>query len=951
MSQGQAAFYLQIPANYCRSFGGLRWAQYGEAVEFLEGPAAGRTFAFAAEIAVFLEGIMDSEGTLPGFGFVLHLLYLIGLGDRATRLGEGGAPCVERIAAPFRALGCPLRNAGALCSRLSREAPQAADPPDVADLHEILTGGSWVPQMVLSHSSLGVMDQAEEPGLVSSEFQHLVRRAADALTDGEIRHWLRHGCAPVGTTSDWLLPFRPRSLAETLVDLERRPRLAGIGRMVSRLDGSLALPPRRLAWPELQDGGYADITTRGAPEQILPIQFALEGEEFLRRFAERELLYFHREEPRQPTTEEIVLVLDQGVRTWGDVRLVLTGAVIALARQADRRKIAIKLAATSNEGEAVDPAGLDPAALSALLEASDLSPHPGHALARLVDSPAAARRDFVLLTHPRSLGDPNVVAAARALVDGQDARLFAVTVDSGGKLELIELRHGLPIVLARSRINLAEEGPSASHAVARPGRAPRAPWTGSFESIGFPFRTGVLDHLEANWHPASSGFDFDEEGERILVVGRHGLPFSCRIDGSDGETLSRPRLDNDVVTLRRSVVGVAGGFVVEGLRGQRRVLAHYDFRSRSSTLHEIVDSQNSLTWLYFRDLHTVVGLPASRGRRSVAVDLGESADRAATSARASRAAERADREIMPYPLTVSPVWTNSADFGLDLTCRGLMLDSTTGTLHINKQFESPEQLLTPLVDGRPALKGGAIVRALQGGGVVAINVSGADASGLYFLSVSQMIVLGTIPLLERRGTSNLALARDGRRFARLGEDERLEVRDVPGDHPPLLVAPRESLWIHFATLGRSCLLVREFDLGGPRHARSSCLIRWDQGRLDVAFHEASMWQERLGGTVAVSRSVPTGNKGRGYDSDRFVQIVEHDGLRILIDRYNHIVVLGRGGELVCMFFVSGNEVSAWLPDGTLWGARRLISGESAPGASERIAAALVRATGHEGRSS
>ncbi len=414
MSYGRAPFYLQIPARYCRSFGGLRWAQYGEAIEFLEGPAAGRTFAFAAEIDAFLEGLVDVGGTLPGFGFVLHLLYLAGLGDRATRHGEGVPPCVERIAAPFRALGCPLRNAGALCSWLSRDAPLAADPPDLAELHEIMTGGSWVPQMVLSHPLLGAMDQAEEPGLEAAEFHDLVRRGRgigrgrdQALAEA----WL---CA-AESRGDWLVPIRPRSLADSLAELERRPRLAGIGRLVSRLEGVLSLPPRRLAWSELQEGGYADITTKGSPEQILPIQFALEGEEFLRRFAERELLYFHREEPRQPTTEEIILLVDQGVRTWGDIRLTLTGGAIALLRQAERRRVAIKLAVTSNDGEPVDPTQLEPGALSTLLEASDLSAHPGQALARLLDDATEARRDIVLLTHPRSLADPSVAAAARSL--------------------------------------------------------------------------------------------------------------------------------------------------------------------------------------------------------------------------------------------------------------------------------------------------------------------------------------------------------------------------------------------------------------------------------------------------------------------------------------------------------------------------------------------------------
>ena len=232
------------------------------------------------------------------------------------------------------------------------------------------------------------MDQAEEPGLEAAELEELVRRAADSLSDDEIRHWLRHGRGAGASDVEPPMPPRPRSLAETLAELERSPRLAGVGRLVSRLEGAISLPPRRLAWSELQDGGYSDITTKGAPEQILPIQFALEGEEFLRRFAERELLYFYREEPRQPTTEEIVVVLDQGARTWGDVRLVLAGAALALARQAERRGIAIKLAVTSNDGVPVDPAQLEPRALGELLEASDLSAHPGGALARLRDCPS-----------------------------------------------------------------------------------------------------------------------------------------------------------------------------------------------------------------------------------------------------------------------------------------------------------------------------------------------------------------------------------------------------------------------------------------------------------------------------------------------------------------------------------------------------------------------------------
>ena len=106
MNHRRAALYLQIPDAYCRSFGGLRWAQRGEAVEFLGGPDAGRTFAFAAEIARFLEGLLTPGKSILAFGCVLHILYLIGLGERAQ--GHGSIHRLRRINEPFRDLRSPL---------------------------------------------------------------------------------------------------------------------------------------------------------------------------------------------------------------------------------------------------------------------------------------------------------------------------------------------------------------------------------------------------------------------------------------------------------------------------------------------------------------------------------------------------------------------------------------------------------------------------------------------------------------------------------------------------------------------------------------------------------------------------------------------------------------------------------------------------------------------------
>jgi hypothetical protein len=931
----RAAVYLQIPAEYCRFFGGLRWAHYGEAVEFLEGPAAGNTFAFAREIALFLEGLESAGGPLLDFGLVLHLLYLIGLGDRASDNGPGR--CIERIAAPFRALGCPLRNAGALCAWLARGVTGSAGTPSLELVRELLEGGSWIPQMVISHPYLGSRDQANQPGLEPAQFERHIERALEPLSDQGIRHWLRHGQGPLEAADERFIPRRPRRLETLLNELEERPRLAGIARLVRRLDGALSLPPSRRTKGEVECGGYADVATRGSLEQILPIQLALESEEFLRRFAEQELLYLHREEPRQPPTEQLVLLLDQGVRTWGEVRLLLAGAALALARQALRTQIDVILAATSSSGTPVDPTQIDPDAFCALLEASDLSPHPADALANLLSAPAVGNRDLVLLTHARSLAEPAVAAAARLNRSDRSSRLFAVSVDVERRVELAELVNGLPVILSRCRVHASDY---AQPAPAPVSGARRPAWRGHVEPIGFPFCCGVLERIENRSAPGALTVDFDEEGVRVLFIGRHGLISTWRIDGTDAEILPRPLVNVRSAPASQSVIGVAGGFVLVGQHRERLVLAHYDFTSRTCAVHTL-DAWAGLTaWIYFRDLHTLVGRGPKATDSTLAVDLAETGDGATRTPRAIRALMRAGAGGPPGALTESQ--SGRSDLGGDATRNcGWEFDSASGTLR-HRSGSADVTLLTPLSDGRPALKGGRIVFDRQAGDVLAILVEGAVMPGLYFISLTGATVLGVLPLHEPLTAKVFALSRDGHRFAYFPDAHQLEVRDVAGVRPPVLVTSQEDVWVHFTTLGRSCLLVREFELTGPRRVKSSCLIRWDQTRLEVAYHDPEMLLARLGGVIAESRSLPPRDLGLppGWTPIRFVQVLEHSPLVILIDRYNHIAVCRENTELVCMFYVNRGQVAAWLPDGICWGSRRLIGGEPSPGAAERIAAAL-----------
>src|SRR5262249_14805205 len=147
----------------------------------------------------------------------------------------------------------------------------------------------------------------------------------------------------------------------------------------------------------------------------------------------------------------------------------------------------------------------------------------------------------------------------------------------------------------------------------------------------------------------------------------------------------------------------------------------------------------------------------------------------------------------------------------ELDLRAIELDPRTGTLTYVHDSGEPRSLV-PMADGLPALKGARIVSEQRGGDVLAVQVEANSGRDLAFVSVVRSTLIGTFSCGAAVGAEGwFALSRDGQRFARRFGQDQVEVRDVPGDRPPLLVTPRESLWVHFASLGRSCLLVQELD--------------------------------------------------------------------------------------------------------------------------------------------
>lgn len=928
------ADYLKIPFEYGQALGGLRWSADGDAVETIptndEPP---RTFVVTPALMRLIEGF-SAEAELPNIGFLLHFLRLLGASMHNTgRL----PPEAVRLEQAFRATGRIMRNAGALCAELCIDLPRAAGSIDAAAVVTVLDRPRWNHSLARAYASS--YDLAEVPPLTPTEFESRLLQRVAALSDHELRHWMRHGRGSIGDAGRQVARLAPPELLETLTALELRPRLAGAARLVPALAGAFSLPPRRLAHSELPSGGYTDLATRGHPEQILPAQFALDDVEFLRRFAARELLYFHRETPHQPTAEQVLLLIDQGVRTWGDVRLVLAAAALALGRQALRRGRALLLSATSLNGRIIDAALSDRDALGTALEASDLSTHPAEALARVLEAPAEGLRDVVLLTHPRSLREPEVIAAARGAAAG--TRVFGVSVDGEGEVALAELRGGIPVGLARCRVDI--RSPVAVEPSQRPVTRGEGAWHGDVEPVPYPFRLGALQRFRDDM------FVFDDTGEWLLLAAAPGLLHVWKLDGSHAEVLPRAWVDGAPLHRVEVLLGVAGGFVVAGTNGKELVLAHYELARRTLTAHRlgIMHGPAERIWWYDRRHHSVVGCRKSSRYVIYAVDLAAPSSEAcfrrwlpeanvALRARAAANAPPPEDDVRPLVLRLGDTLPENG--------RLVCLEPSGGSL--SARADDGRWIHIPLQDdGRPPLKGATVIDVQWRGPVLAVLANLATQKSRRLLVLHQELGRKVADLAVEPGVESFALARDGQRFAFRVNKRELAIHEI-GRYSPLFVTPQSKSHSRLEVeLGPSLLVVRT--------SKFTHLVRWDRGPLRFVVSQqptrglldeqfdgeapATAWSRLLGSSQVV--------RDERFDNKRFVSAAWSGGLGALVDSAGHVVIIDMAGAVVCIFHVYRLQLSAWMPDGTKLGPASFIGGPPTPDGAARMAEALRAAAG------
>jgi|GEM_PF-2009256 len=936
--------YLRLDEQYRQYLGGLRWAMAEDLLEYDDG----RTFAFTEEIALFLEGF-GSARQLVHFGFILHLLEMLRGSQRRTV--HGHRPFVhdqlERLRRAFEVTGKPLRNAGVLCGLLCRKVPRQPDAIDLTQLLLRLRNQAWPIRHLLAHYH-DQLPSPDFPPLGPRKLETDVCEAIQSLTDEELHSWLRHGHVPlreVGeeTARQLALP-EARTLTEIMDQVLERTRLAGTRPFVAQMLSALTLPPRRLAREEIPVGGYADVTTHGQVEQILPSQFALDDLEFVRRFAERELLYFRREEPNQRTSQELVVVLDQGVRTWGAARMLLSAAVAALARQAERRRMPFLLTATSAQGKWLDPVESGTEALGALLEASDLTAHPGLALEWVLEQPCTGARDVVLLTHPRSMKEEDLRAAMLRLPP--EARLFTLSVDGHGAAALDQIKHGAACEIRRFQVDLNPPSSGPQPSPAKP-RDPHKPWSGDIEPIPFPFRFGPSARIPPHL------FQFDFAGDWLLA-GSGGMLYAWKTDGSDMEVLPRGMFGSDLLKNPQAILGVAGGFVVAGtLQGQLKAV-HYDFVWRVATAHSLGEAMSG-EWEfdYLRERHAVVARNVG-GRARYALDLSsgncypyqqfiaswsEGLPREAGECSGSRPGRvRVLNSARGERRASRPVGDEDS-----ATVPGLYMDPRSGRFVLEKP-EGKWRSFLPRADGQPLLQGFEADAAECRGDTLAVLFSvrgqfGRGRERLCVFDLKQEKLLTEFPMAGCG--EGFTLSEDGEILCRKVSPSRLEIHPLFGQPGKPFLTRKVQFSAVDLYLTDSCCVVQSGNT--DMH-----VLKWQQHKLELSRmkYTSGMIGRILDIDLSSTRSAPikpSSSRTSTYDSDRFIKAADGP-MVILIDCFGQLAFCDHRHKLICMAIALPHELALWMPDGTCYGSASLTGKPPTPGALEKIGRALWQAS-------
>ncbi len=930
--------YLFIHEAYSEAMGGARWAASCEAIETAEG----RTLAFSEQILAILKGAFQSE-KVPSFDSILWMLYHLGCDAKGMAWME-----------PLRSAWTRTRNVSGRSEHLGRwigEICKAIPAPAHTPSFEKV-------KLALRNRSLSTRpfpsDMVEIPPLDPAALELHLEKILKPWTQERFLHWLKFGSAPTGAaeTIREKVETLPEKIAAIMQMAWQRPRLSGAVSLVPMLDGALTFPPRRQTPRSLNLGGFAEIATKGDLSRLLISQLALDPDEFLRRYIEGELLYFQKEKPHEKAKPERWLVLDQGIRTWGSVRLALCGAALSLLARTLSKGFPCRLQATSRDDLLV-AATQSSAELVDALEASDFSSSPFPSLAKVIREvdPEGPGREIVLLTHSSTLKDPQMGVLARNLPAGD--RLFCLGVDEHGDAELWEQEMLSARSLVRFRIDLegaekirvALQGSTVSEGSAS------SQWTGQVEPYPFLFGPGLIGDLHT--------MGFSADGEWLVVAGRDRILQAIQVEDGKIEFLPRAYLNGKLFHDVEEILGVKDGVVICGTMEvtpewvasmnssnedevghsandallatspsfRMYFAAHYNRFKRQVRLFPFSPFSAQTQWVAFPDLHCVVLVEPSQ---SIALDLaGSLVDQTLGQPFASNRANEAVKRVKEgkWQKTRIPV-VGSKDSLHQANDKSTLVRRTGNAISVQNS-PIPWETFEPKQEGKPLLGGQAIEQIALAGEVLALSLMQTSERKIVLFRAPRGEILQEYSY--RSSFRGFCLSSDGMRMARRIGKSQIVVHETLGE--------RDNI----ATV-----------MGARLHPNITAQFSVDPFRVTLqvsgTIHRFELLDGILIHSLARNEDPPpkamndlqTAEGRWNYDPARFHAKPCALGAYFLRDRWGQALLVDHRGELVAAWMIRRYSAAAWIPGGIYWGDPALIGGPPTPKAEQLIGQALSR---------
>lgn len=261
-------------------------------------------------------------------------------------------------------------------------------------------------------------------------------------------------------------PAPPAPAPTDLLDqLAQDARTAGLARLTLQLVAALRIPLHARGAGDQPIGGVADITNRGNFDRLLLSELAHDDLSLVARLVNNEALYLRREAPPQPDVPPRTVLLDTTLRLWGVPRVFALAAALAWARNSQRGRPPVPVAALALGGQQATPLDLETFdGVVAALGRLDPAPHAGPALLAVART-APAAGEGLLITEASLLHQPEF---ARALAEASPALRFLLTVARSGELQLFEYQNGHRTLASTARYDLA----ALLFAPVAPGRRP-----------------------------------------------------------------------------------------------------------------------------------------------------------------------------------------------------------------------------------------------------------------------------------------------------------------------------------------------------------------------------------------------------------------------------------------------------------------------------------------------